>query len=495
MRYADAEAFRAALEARLRQASTGDQDLARRRRIVAFDRFLARLAVAAGDDWVLKGGAALEFRMPDRARATRDIDLALTEPVDPAHRLLDDLEADPFEDHFSFRVTRRRELSEAPDRSVVTRLSLEALLGGRVFERFVVDLVGTDGASTESAERVELGRAFAFADLPIVELAVLDLRTHWAEKLSAYLRRYDDRPNTRVKDLVDLVLLIEHGLEPDAQLHQAVTNTFAQRQQELPDGQLPSMADEWAEPFEAMAADLALGTIRATDAHSRVERFWQDALQHDQVATTDSAAAVDREPQRLQQSAQRPVLRLIGYWLSESDETPWPDPKDSVDPTWSRAQREIVADYLVRGRTLEQYRGLSPCRFCGEHLGSKELTDRTYCWPEGLAHYLTEHAVRLPDEFVAHVETAVAVIGGAQGHAPEFDHLGQRLRGGGYDDEYEAWSNSLTQRLQADEAFDSVPSNWLEAEITHDWWLRQVGWAMHNQVDQAQGPVSKAISE
>jgi hypothetical protein len=104
VRYADAAAFRAALEARLRQAATGDQDLARRRRTVAFDRFLARLAFRQGDAWILKGGAALEFRMPDRARSTRDIDLALTDSSDPADQLLDDLASDPFGDHFSFRV-------------------------------------------------------------------------------------------------------------------------------------------------------------------------------------------------------------------------------------------------------------------------------------------------------------------------------------------------------------------------------------------------------
>lgn len=283
MRYGDAEAFRAALEARLRQASDGDQDLSRRRRTVAFDRFLARLAVAEGDAWVLKGGAALEFRLPNRARATRDIDLALSETVDPADRLLDDLEGDPFDDHFSFRVTRRRELSDAPDRGVVTRLSVDALLGGRVFERFIVDLVGTPGVTGEPRERVELGRAFAFAELPIVELAVIDLRTHWAEKLSAYLRRYDNRPNTRVKDLVDLVLLIEHGLEPDARLHRAVRTTFAQRQQELPADRLPSMAEAWSEPFAAMAADLSLGCPTATDAHALVERFWQQ-VPHNQPA-------------------------------------------------------------------------------------------------------------------------------------------------------------------------------------------------------------------
>ncbi len=46
MRYAGPEEFRQALEARLRQAVDGRQDPSRRRRTVAFDRFLARLATA-----------------------------------------------------------------------------------------------------------------------------------------------------------------------------------------------------------------------------------------------------------------------------------------------------------------------------------------------------------------------------------------------------------------------------------------------------------------
>lgn len=127
MRYSEPEAFRAALEERLRQRSRGDaQDLSRRRRTVAFDRLLARLAVADHGMWVLKGGAALEFRMPERARSTRDVDLVLPEMTDPVGRLLDDLSANPFGDWFSFRVTRRRDLSDGPDRGPIVRLSLEA---------------------------------------------------------------------------------------------------------------------------------------------------------------------------------------------------------------------------------------------------------------------------------------------------------------------------------------------------------------------------------
>ena len=276
MRYAEPEAFRAALEARLQQASTSTQDLSRRRRTVAFDRLLARLAVADHRAWVLKGGAALEFRMPERARSTRDIDLALANDLEPVDRLLQDLVEDPFGDYFSFRITRRRELSNIRGRGLVVRLSLDALLGYRMFERFVVDVVAGEGLPA-TTERVQLGRALGFAGLPIVEMAVIDLRTHWAEKLSAYLSRYDDRPNTRVKDLVDLVLLVEHGLGPDERLREAVEETFACRSQHLPLSELPSMADSWAEPFAEMATDLGLTTVVASDAHDMIESFWRRA--------------------------------------------------------------------------------------------------------------------------------------------------------------------------------------------------------------------------
>jgi hypothetical protein len=278
MRYRDPEAFRAALEARLQQASQDHQELARRRRTVAFDRFLARLAVAPHGSWVLKGGAALEFRMPNRARATRDVDLALGDGFDPLDRLLDDLAADdPFGDYFTFRVTRRRDLSDDPERGLVVRVSLDAMVGNRTFERFVVDIVSEIDA-LEGTELVRLGADLGFADVPVVELAVIDLRTHWAEKLSAYLRRYDDRPNTRVKDLVDLALLIENGLSPDQRLRTAVEATFARRRQHLPIDALPSMAAAWAEHFAEMAGDLNLATTSSHDAHALVQDFWWRAV-------------------------------------------------------------------------------------------------------------------------------------------------------------------------------------------------------------------------
>ncbi len=35
-------------------------------------------------------------------------------------------------------------------------------------------------------------------------------------------------------------------------------------------------------------------------------------------------------------------------------------------------------------------------------MGSKELTDGFWIWPEGLSHYVRAHGILLPEEFVAH---------------------------------------------------------------------------------------------
>lgn len=74
--YRDAPALRRALETRLKQESERT-DLGRLRRRVVFERIAVRLGADSAQGWVLKGGAVLEFRLADRARATKDLDIAV----------------------------------------------------------------------------------------------------------------------------------------------------------------------------------------------------------------------------------------------------------------------------------------------------------------------------------------------------------------------------------------------------------------------------------
>jgi hypothetical protein len=71
MRYESNAAFRRALEERLRQQSlTFGGPLVRLRKMVAFERFLARLVTVQAGAWALKGGLALQFHLGERARTT-----------------------------------------------------------------------------------------------------------------------------------------------------------------------------------------------------------------------------------------------------------------------------------------------------------------------------------------------------------------------------------------------------------------------------------------
>ena len=88
-------------------------------------------------------------------------------------------------------------------------------------------------------------------------------------------------------------------------------------------------------------------------------------------------------------------LILVGYWLGPSAPG-WPDVRDFVDPSWDNAERRAVLDWLRAGESFLHMWGYSRCRFCDILNGTRELTDGVYVWPEGLAHYIFAHEVRLP---------------------------------------------------------------------------------------------------
>jgi hypothetical protein len=98
-------------------------------------------------------------------------------------------------------------------------------------------------------------------------------------------------------------------------------------------------------------------------------------------------------------------LIVIGYWAEQGDpHGPYPDPHELVDPDQPREERLAAVDYLTRGLVARAYTGWSRCRICGDPKnGNLELTDGTFLWPDGLAHYVRDHDVRLPTAFVEHI--------------------------------------------------------------------------------------------
>lgn len=102
------------------------------------------------------------------------------------------------------------------------------------------------------------------------------------------------------------------------------------------------------------------------------------------------------------------ALIPIGYWRRNGERSSsLPDPRTLVDKEWLGSERDVVVRYLRRGDVHEQYRGSSHCRICDVVNGSQDLTDGVYVWPRGFAHYVEEHLVRPPQEFIDHVLRAV----------------------------------------------------------------------------------------
>ncbi|GAA2556557.1 hypothetical protein GCM10010435_29040 [Winogradskya consettensis] len=96
------------------------------------------------------------------------------------------------------------------------------------------------------------------------------------------------------------------------------------------------------------------------------------------------------------------ALRLIGYWDGPGIEDGLPDVCEFVDAGVDLDVQRAVATYLRSGTCFVATAGWSVCRLCGVANGTTELTDgEHFVWPEGLAHYVEEHGVVLPEEVVA----------------------------------------------------------------------------------------------
>lgn len=105
------------------------------------------------------------------------------------------------------------------------------------------------------------------------------------------------------------------------------------------------------------------------------------------------------------------ALSLIGYWRAEGDpSSSLPDPRDWIDDDWDEDERHATWFYFATGTLYRTFMALSPCRICGEPNGAVEYTDGVYVWPEGLAHYILDHGLRLPHELVQHARDRLDAI-------------------------------------------------------------------------------------
>ncbi|MFY9345628.1 MAG: nucleotidyl transferase AbiEii/AbiGii toxin family protein [Planctomycetota bacterium] len=291
-RYPTPEAFRQALEQRLRTAARHGADFARRRQLLVFDRFLARITSVFGDRVVLKGGLVLELRLA-QARTTRDVDLHLAaEAAASLPGRLQEAASLDLGDGMTFEVV------VDPDHATITnpgmrydgqRFRATCRLAGKLYgQPFGVD-VGFGDPILGKPDVVVAADLLGFAGIPPPKLRLYPVVTHVAEKLHAYTMPRPT-PNSRVKDLPDLALLAGTGAIAAAELREACESTFAWRNTHKLPAALPAAPEAWQVPYATLARKDRLSWPTLAAVTEAVRAFLDPLLAGSLRATWNPAA-------------------------------------------------------------------------------------------------------------------------------------------------------------------------------------------------------------
>jgi hypothetical protein len=278
MKYTTASAFRRALEQRLAAIShqTG-VPLVRLRKLVVFDRLMARLSTVAPSGWVLKGAVALNFRVGSRFRTTKDLDLCRYDSEEAATADFLAAQSVDLGDYFMFIIERTGELDLATENAAV-RYHITAQLAGRRFDDVTVDVGFGDPVVTEP-DIVRGPDLLSFADIAPIEVPTLPLEQHIAEKVHAYTRQYaGGMLSSRVKDLIDLVMVSSLFAFSAGRLRQALRAIFVARGTHPLPTVLPQPPPLWRTAYRKTATEAGLDIDNMAAGYEQVRTFVDSVL-------------------------------------------------------------------------------------------------------------------------------------------------------------------------------------------------------------------------
>jgi len=267
--------FRKSLENRLKNlANQTHNDLQRLRRTVAFDRLLARLLDANDTPFILKGGYAMELRFSN-ARATKDIDLTFIKKTNQLVKNvileeLKNLSLKNLGDFFTYQIgDAQLDLENAPYGGA--RYPVSSYIDGKLFVRFQLD-VGGDAIVSET-ETIQGKDWLGFCGIPAPLLKMISIEQQFAEKLHAYSLPRADRKNTRVKDLIDMLLLTNVRTLDFNCLKRALEQVFKVRNTHCLPPALEMPPPEWERPYLELAKECSL-KMSISETFSRIVNIY-----------------------------------------------------------------------------------------------------------------------------------------------------------------------------------------------------------------------------
>ncbi len=284
-KFNDPIAFKQALADRLRtEATKRGVQLETLRTKLIIERLLARLFAQPNAPWLLKGGYSFELRYRPNARTTKDVDLTIigfreSSIARRAEQLRDALQVAArldLHDHIQFAIgSPKRELQGPPEGGA--RFPVDALIAGKVWGSFHID-VGFGDAIVGTPEELVGDNLLAFAGIEPARVIAIPKEQQCAEKIHAYTFPWGDRENTRVRDLVDLLVLIERGKLDRDGLRYALEVTFVTRKRHALPKALPPPPNSWADEFRALAGEARVEPSELNAAFAVLDEFWTELM-------------------------------------------------------------------------------------------------------------------------------------------------------------------------------------------------------------------------
>jgi hypothetical protein len=276
-----AAAFKASLDAHLRtKAKERNIPVGTLQLKFVIERLLARLFQSDNPGWLLKGGFAMDLRFRPRARTTKDIDLTVMLQTDSSAQVtlttvwdrLQDVTSQNLGDYLTYRISSpKKDLTNAPGGG--GRFACEVLLVGKTYAKFHID-VGLGDPVIGKPEVLNGDDLLDFMGIAPARVLAIPQPQQFAEKVHAYTFPWGERINSRTKDLVDLVLLIERGTLDPAIVREAVKTTFERRATHPHPEKLSPPPAEWRVDFGPMAVEANLSTEDCDVAYGILNSYW-----------------------------------------------------------------------------------------------------------------------------------------------------------------------------------------------------------------------------
>ena len=217
--------------------------------------------------FLVKGGVAMELRLRESARATRDLDMVFLGDPDQLLAALDAALAEPYS-LFTFERGPAEQIGTTASR----RLDVKIAFNGRSWATVRLEISPPEGRSADEAQILE---AISIEDFGLIgpeKVRCMSIRYQIAQKLHACTERFSTGPeNDRFRDLIDLLLLRALDLDLAAIRHACVDIFSTRATHAWPPTLITPAA--WAAPYTRLAGELDFAITDVNEAARLVTEF------------------------------------------------------------------------------------------------------------------------------------------------------------------------------------------------------------------------------